>query len=116
METEINKNSKTLKFEDIPNAISELKKGLNELKTLLIENTNNKPDIETPIQLNEAVIFTGLTKATLYRYVRQKEIPHYKKGNRLYFFKSEISDWIKIGVSETTLYREKLNRIINQTN
>ena len=95
METEINKNSKTLKFEDIPNAISELQKGQNELKTLLLENTNNKPDIETPIQLNEAAVFIGLTKATLYRYVKKKEVPYHKKGNRLYFFKSEISDWIK---------------------
>ena len=84
-----------LKFENLPNAVSELQKGQKELKSLLLQNTNKNPDIETPIHLNEAVIFTGLTKATIYRYVRQKDIPHYKKGNRLYFFKSEISDWIK---------------------
>ena len=37
----------------------------------------------------------------LYGYVQRNEIPYHKKGNRLYFFKSEIIDWIKTGKQKT---------------
>lgn len=70
-------------------------------EALLLNKAEPQPEIETPIQLDEVVPITGLTKPTLYGYVQRNEIPYHKKGNRLYFFKSEIIDWIKTGKQKT---------------
>ncbi|MCG2419989.1 helix-turn-helix domain-containing protein [Aequorivita sp. F47161] len=91
----------TLKFENLPNAVAELQKVQSEILALLLNKAQSKPEIETPIQLDEVVPITGLTKPTLYGYVQRNEIPYHKKGNRLYFFKSEIIDWIKTGKQKT---------------
>ena len=39
--------------------------------------------------------------STIYGWTSQRLIPHYKKGNRLYFFKSEIDEWLKSGRIKT---------------
>ena len=90
-----------LKFENLPNAVAELQKGQSEILALLSNKAEPKPEIETPIQLDKVVPITSLTKPTLYGYVQRNEIPYHKKGNRLYFFKSEIIDWIKTGKQKT---------------
>lgn len=92
---------KTLKFENLPNAVAEILKLQSELKVLLLQKTEPKSEIETPIQLDEVVPITGLSKPTLYSYVQRNEIPYHKKGNRLYFFKTEIIEWIKTGKQKT---------------
>jgi predicted DNA-binding transcriptional regulator AlpA len=90
-----------LKFEELPNLIADLKNEVSEMKALLLNKAELQPEIETPIPLDEVVPITGLTKPTLYGYVQRNEIPYHKKGNRLYFFKSEIIDWIKTGKQKT---------------
>lgn len=90
-----------LKFENLPSAVVELLKGQGEILTLLSNKAEPQSEIETPIQLNDVVLITGLTKPTLYGYVQRNEISYHKKGNRLYFFKSEIIDWIKEGKVKT---------------
>ncbi|WP_191089047.1 helix-turn-helix domain-containing protein [Arenibacter lacus] len=91
----------TLKFENLPSAVAEILKGQSELKALLLNKEKPQPEIEVPIPIDEVVPITGLTKPTLYGYVQRNEIPYHKKGNRLYFFKSEIIDWIKTGRQKT---------------
>jgi len=58
------------------------------------EQMNNDTDILT---IDEAAHFLGLAKSTLYSKVCRREIPHIKKGNRLYFSKQELNDWLKAG-------------------
>ncbi|SFC97728.1 helix-turn-helix domain-containing protein [Algibacter pectinivorans] len=91
----------TLSFDQLPNVVAELQRGQSEILALLSKKAKPQPEIETPINLNEVSEITGLTKPTLYGYVQRNEIPHNKKGNRLYFFKSEIVDWIKTGKQKT---------------
>lgn len=91
----------TLKFEQLPNVIATLTNEVKELKALLLNRAEPQNEIETPIQLDEVVPITGLSKPTLYGYVQRNEIPYHKKGNRLYFFKSEIIEWIKTGKQKT---------------
>ena len=91
----------SLTFENLPTAVAELQKGQSELKTLLLQKTESKPEIETPIPPGGVIPITRLSKPTLYGYVQRNEIPYHKKGNRLYFFKSEIIDWIKTGKQKT---------------
>lgn len=60
------------------------------------EVEKNKNYIEEPIGVEEAMKFINLDNTqTIYRMVRAGRIPYYKKGNRLYFFKSELNEWIK---------------------
>lgn len=56
-----------------------------------------KTEIETPINIKEVSSISGLTLQTLYGYCKREEIPFYKKGGRLYFFKTDIIEWIKKG-------------------
>jgi predicted DNA-binding transcriptional regulator AlpA len=44
-----------------------------------------------------AMEVTGLAKPSIYGLIWRKEIPHYKKGKRLYFSKIELLNWIKSG-------------------
>jgi predicted DNA-binding transcriptional regulator AlpA len=90
-----------LKFENLPSAVAELQKGQSELKALILEKAEPLLELEIPIRLDEVVPLTGKTKPTIYGYVQRNEIPYHKKGNRLYFFKSEIIDWIKTGKRKT---------------
>lgn len=46
------------------------------------------------LTLDEAVLYTGLSKAYLYRMTSNREIPHFKKCRKLYFKKSELEEWM----------------------
>ncbi len=46
------------------------------------------------LDLDEAVIFTGLSKGHLYRLTSEQQIPHYKKCRKLYFKKTELEAWL----------------------
>lgn len=46
------------------------------------------------LTIDEASIFLGISKSTLWKYTSQNKIPHYKSGKRLYFKKSELEEWM----------------------
>lgn len=46
------------------------------------------------LDIDEAVLFTGLSKGHLYRLTSERQIPHYKKNRKLYFCKTELEDWL----------------------
>lgn len=94
-------NAFTPTFDQLPNVVFQLTNEVIELKALLLQKVQPQNDIETPINLNAVEEITGLSKPTLYGYVQRNEIPYYKKGNRLKFFKSEIIEWIKTGKQKT---------------
>ena len=56
---------------------------------------------DNPLTIDEVVKLTGYTKPTIYSYCQNNVLPHYKKSGRLFFFKSEIIDWIKKGKVKT---------------
>jgi excisionase family DNA binding protein len=90
-----------LTFEQTQQDVAEVKKDLKELKVLLLNKAETQPEIETPINIKDVSKLTELSVPTLYSYVQRNEIPYYKKGNRLKFFKSEIIDWIRTGKQKT---------------
>uniref|UniRef100_UPI0040488D11 helix-turn-helix domain-containing protein n=1 Tax=Mariniflexile sp. TaxID=1979402 RepID=UPI0040488D11 len=91
----------TLRFEQLPNVVATLTNEVRELKALLLNKAGDNTEIETPLNIKEVSKLTELSVPTLYGYVQRNEIPFYKKGNRLKFFKSEIIDWIKTGKQKT---------------
>lgn len=56
------------------------------------------PDI---LNIREAASFLKLKITTLYEKTSQKVIPHFKKGNKLYFNRNELEEWIKKGKVKT---------------
>lgn len=55
--------------------------------------------------------FLGIAQSTGYQRVSRGEIPHFKKGRRLYFRKSELIAWIESGRRKT---QEDLDAIAEQ--
>ncbi len=48
------------------------------------------------LSLDEASVFLNASKSQLYKLTRTLAIPHYKPGGKaIYFYKSEILEWIK---------------------
>lgn len=67
-----------------------LRQEIMELKSIsLIAN-------KAVLDMNEAVMYTGLVKKTLYNLCRERSIPHYKSatGGRTYFKKEELDQWM----------------------
>lgn len=68
------------------------------IKEVLLEEFKQlKPEQPTTLSINEAAKFLKLKITTLYEKTSRKLIPHFKKGNKLYFNKDELEDWIKKG-------------------
>jgi len=58
---------------------------------------NSETDIHTSknvMSINQLCEYCGFAKSYVYKQTSTREIPHYKKGKRLYFKKTEIDDWL----------------------
>lgn len=86
-------------FEQTQQDVAELKQRFNDLFEFLKRKTEpqTEPQTELPIEIKEVSILIKKSVPTIYGYVHRNEIPHCKKGNRLYFFKSDIIEWLKDG-------------------
>lgn len=70
-------------------------------EALILQEAILHPEMETPLKLDGVSVLTGYTKPTIYLYCQKGIIPHHKKNGRLFFFKSEIIEWIKTGKQKT---------------
>jgi excisionase family DNA binding protein len=46
------------------------------------------------LSIEEAALFTGYSTGWLYVLTHRRDIPHYKKGGKLYFKKEELERWM----------------------
>jgi excisionase family DNA binding protein len=77
-----------------------LKQALTEI--LGTNTSTSKPDLPDVLDVKQAADFLRLKVSTLYEKTSQKNIPHFKKGNKLYFEKSELQKWVQEGKVKTT--------------
>lgn len=90
-------------FESIENRLSSIENLLHNLK-----NENNdkstRPDIDRWFDILDLCNYhpEKPARATVYTWVRERRIPHHKKGKKLIFLKSEIDAWIKEGRKKTS--------------
>lgn len=47
------------------------------------------------LNMDDAHIITGISMSDLYKKTSAREIPHYKKGKRVYFDRVELESWLK---------------------
>ena len=88
-------------FDQLPRAVSELHQKLDVLQDLILESRQAVPPAVELMTITQAAEFLNLSIQTLYGKVCHKEIPVSKKGKRLYFYKSELEDWIRSGKKKT---------------
>lgn len=72
------------------------------IKEILGDDLKNlKSDLPDILNIREAAAFLKLKITTLYEKTSLKVIPHFKKGNKLYFKRKELEEWIKTGKVKT---------------
>ena len=49
---------------------------------------------KTVLDINDTAELTGYSVKYLRLLIAKREIPHYRRGNRLYFNRDEIEDWM----------------------
>ena len=91
----------TLTFDKLPQAISQLLEKVNNIQDLLTGQQFQQSSQDEPLNITQAAKFLDLAVPTLYSKVSRKEIPVNKRGKRLYFYKSELEEWIKQGRKHT---------------
>lgn len=87
-------------FDKLPEAVGQLLDKVNHIEQLLGQQ-NQPPDQDELLNIQKAAKFLDLAVPTLYSKVSRKEIPVNKQGKRLYFYKSELENWIKQGRKKT---------------
>lgn len=93
---------KPYKFEDLPDIIAELFVKIDSIEKLLQENrVNTIIDNNELLTVSDAAELLKLSVATIYTKVCKNEIPVNKQGKRLYFYRTELLNWIKSGRIKT---------------
>ena len=64
-------------------------------------NTEHLPPSDELLTIKQAAELLKLAVPTVYGMVSRREIPHSKRGKRLYFSSQELKDWIKAGRKQT---------------
>ena len=80
--------------------LEDIAQRLDRLETLTALSAKNVLDI------NDTAELTGYSVKYLRLLIAKREIPHYRRGNRLYFSRDEIEDWM-MGVRIPT--KEEMN-------
>jgi len=76
-------------------------KKMGQLELLISEHPSYQTDQNELFNVTQAAKFLDMAVPTLYSKVCRREIPVNKKGKRLYFYKSELQEWIKEGRKRT---------------
>lgn len=65
----------------------------NLLKTVM-KNDNGTVTITEVLNLNQTAEYVSLSKSAIYKKTSERTIPHFKRGKKLYFKRSELDDWL----------------------
>ena len=62
------------------------------------------------LTLDDVATLLNKSSSTIYAMTSDKRIPYHKRGNKLYFFESEIIAWIEQGGTSGTGNEEEFNK------
>lgn len=97
----------TITFEQMPVLLSEQHAEIMALRQMMTETRelvkrilqpNPLPDLMTIQQAGE---YLSLTIPTMYNKVSRNELPYMKRGKRLYFSRTELTEYLKAGRNKT---------------
>lgn len=106
-----------LTFDQLPQAIAKIREKLEAIENLLANEKTESKFKDEILNISQAAAFLNLSVPTIYGRVCKHQIPVYKQGKRLYFYKSELEEWIKSGKKKTMeeLLQEAEDRIGGRT-
>ena len=81
-------------FNDIPVLLARIDDKLGIIAAW-IQNGASRQDPHAILTIDEAVSFTGYSKSAIHSATSKNTIPHFKRGNKLFFFKDELVEWLK---------------------
>ena len=81
-------------FNDIPILLARIDDKLGIIAAW-IQNGASRQDPHAILTIDEAVAFTGYSKSAIHSATSKDTIPHFKRGNKLFFFKDELVEWLK---------------------
>lgn len=89
--------------------VEQLQKRVTDLENVL----NVAKDV---MNLEEAALFTGMSKSSLYELTHRQVIPHYKpNGKLIYFEKTELLNWMRQNrISSSTEIGEKAQQKLQE--
>ena len=95
-------NESNLSFDQLPKAVGELLTKVDYVISRLDEKkeadaSSPTPDDDQMMTMDEACQFIGKKRSTMYSLTSERRIPYRKRGNKLYFFKKELMEWIQSG-------------------
>lgn len=75
----------------------------NSVRRVLQEKNTieTRTSLKEVINIKEACEMLQLAKPTIYAMTSKNLIPHYKRGKKLYFKKTELMDWLAEGKKKT---------------
>ena len=76
-------------FNDIPVLLARIDDKLGIIAAW-IQNGASQQDPHAILTIDEAVAFTGYSKSAIHSATSKDTIPHFKRGNKLFFFKDEL--------------------------
>ncbi len=93
-----------ISFENLPKAVAHLTSEIAEIKSM-VQNVkiSELKEKRIPIGIEDVCKIIGKAKPTIYTLVRERKIPCYKSGKKLYFFEDELLEWISKGKKKTLL-------------
>jgi excisionase family DNA binding protein len=65
------------------------------------KSSGSQNEADRFLTIQQAADFLKLSVTTIYGLVSKSQLPVSKKGKRLYFLQSELTQWIKIGRKKT---------------
>jgi excisionase family DNA binding protein len=102
VELKMIRETEALTFEKLPEAVGLLLEKVARIESLLEGQQYSFSEQDDLITIKQASKLLDLAIPTLYSKVSRKEIPVNKQGKRLYFYKSELQDWIRQGRKRTS--------------
>ena len=81
-------------FNDVPCLLANIDEKLGIIVEW-IQSGGSQQDPHAILTNDEAVAFTGYSKSAIHSATSKDTIPHFKRGNKLFFFKDELVEWLK---------------------
>jgi excisionase family DNA binding protein len=102
-------------FELLLEKLSKIEKDLLEIKEIKSSYSASRSSSNELMNIQEVAEYLSLSVPTLYGYTSHMEIPHMKRGKRLYFRKNEIDEWLLKSRVKTRseIEEEAINKMIS---
>jgi excisionase family DNA binding protein len=88
-------------FNELPEVVRQLFEKVERIEMLMARLEPKDPDENEILNIEEAAEFLKVSVGALYTKVSRQEIPYSKPGKRLYFNRTDLKEWIRLGKRKT---------------